>query len=88
MLVPEPGGPRDAPAVYAEADRLGAARGAAELERLRGELRGGTAAGAPRRSSTRSCSSTTSQPAALSLRPAIGEALAALAEAGAATAPW
>ena len=71
--------------VYAEADRLGLWPRPAELEAI------GAASATPpaRRLAARlppSCSSTTSQPAALSLRPEIEGALAALREAGAAQA--
>ena len=68
--------------VYAEADSLGAGRSAAELERLAGELRAATAGGASPLEYAELCVNDLEQ-AAISLRPGIAEALAALDEVGA-----
>lgn len=72
-------------AVYAEADRLGSARSEAELEALRRGLRDAVdAGGSPL--DYREHLVNDLQPAAISLRPEIDEALRALEEAGAAHA--
>jgi 4-diphosphocytidyl-2-C-methyl-D-erythritol kinase len=68
--------------VYAEADRLGSARAAAELEQIEAKLREATAAGASPLDYAELLVNDL-QPAALSLRPQIGEALEALRGAGA-----
>lgn len=68
--------------VYGEADRLGLARDGEELERLSGELLGAAAAGASPLSYLELLVNDLAA-AALSLRPSIGEALAALEDAGA-----
>jgi 4-diphosphocytidyl-2-C-methyl-D-erythritol kinase len=68
--------------VYAEADRLGSARGADELEQIEAKLRAATAAGASPLDYADLLVNDL-QPAALSLRPQIGEALEALRAAGA-----
>jgi len=71
--------------VYAEADRLGLGRGARELERIESELRGVASKAA---SPLTYCELLVNDlaEAALSLRPEIGEALAALEGIGAAAA--
>jgi 4-diphosphocytidyl-2-C-methyl-D-erythritol kinase len=71
--------------VYAERDRLGSARGAGELDRLTQDLRAATAAGASPLEYPELLFNDL-EPAARSLRPEVGSALAALAEAGAAVA--
>ena len=72
-------------AVYAEADRLGSPRGEAELEAIRRGLRDAVdAGGSPL--DYREHLVNDLQPAAISLRPEIDEALRALEEAGAAHA--
>jgi 4-diphosphocytidyl-2-C-methyl-D-erythritol kinase len=84
VLIPEAEGLSTAE-VYAEADRLGTPRGEAELEAIRRQLRDAVdEAGSPL--SYREHLVNDLQPAAISLRPAIEEALAALEEAGAAHA--
>ena len=82
MLLPDGGGLGTAD-VFAEADRLGLGREPEELEALARAPARRRPAPAPRRSPTPSCSSTTSSRAARSLRPAIGDALDELREAGA-----
>ena len=68
--------------VYAEADRLGAPRGESELEAIRRRLRDAVDDGdSPL--DYREHLVNDLQPAAISLRPEIEDALAALAEAGA-----
>ncbi|MGZ8672717.1 MAG: 4-(cytidine 5'-diphospho)-2-C-methyl-D-erythritol kinase, partial [Solirubrobacterales bacterium] len=84
VLIPDRGGLSTA-AVYGEADRLGAARRAEELERRRGELLGAAAAGESPLEYGGGLVNDLA-PAALSLRPSIGGALAALEGAGAAIA--
>jgi 4-diphosphocytidyl-2-C-methyl-D-erythritol kinase len=84
VLIPQEEGLSTAE-VYAEADRLGIPRGASELEAIRRRLRdalelGGSPLGYPEHLIN------DLQPAAISLRPAIEDALAALTEAGAAQA--
>lgn len=81
VLLPDPEGLSTA-AVYAEADRLDMTRAPRELERLRGELLGAAAAGASPLD-YRELLVNDLADAAISLRPAITEALAKLAEAGA-----
>ncbi len=71
--------------VYAEADRLGQARDAAELDRVEAKLRAATASGASPLDYAELLVNDL-QPAALSLRPEIEEALEALRGAGAAVA--
>jgi 4-diphosphocytidyl-2-C-methyl-D-erythritol kinase len=84
VLVPfEPG--LRASEVYAEADRLGAGRPAAELEDIGGRLRDAARGGASPLSYAELLVNDL-QAAALSLRPEIGEALATLERAGAAAA--
>lgn len=75
----------DTAAVYREADALGLGREPAELERLGRELRTVAGAGAPPLAYGELLVNDL-EPAALSLQPAIGEALDALREAGAARA--
>jgi 4-diphosphocytidyl-2-C-methyl-D-erythritol kinase len=81
VLLPGGGGLSTA-AVFAEADRLGLGRGAAELEELAARLRRVAGAGASPLSYPDLLVNDL-EPAALSLRPDIGEALAALRDAGA-----
>jgi 4-diphosphocytidyl-2-C-methyl-D-erythritol kinase len=81
VLVPQEEGLSTAE-VYAEADRLGLGRGAAELEAIRRRLRDALAEGASPLS-YREHLINDLESAALSLRPAIADALAALREAGA-----
>jgi len=84
VLVPGEGGLRTAD-VYAEADRLGAGRGAGELASLEEELRrAASSGGSPLEYAGLLVNDL--QGAALSLCPEIAEALAALEEVGAATA--
>jgi 4-diphosphocytidyl-2-C-methyl-D-erythritol kinase len=71
--------------VYAEADRLGLGRSAAELDELEGRLRAAAVAGASPLSYAQLLVNDL-QEAASSLRPEIGEALTALREAGAGAA--
>jgi 4-diphosphocytidyl-2-C-methyl-D-erythritol kinase len=81
VLVPGGGGLSTA-AVFAEADRLGLGRSAEELDELAGRLREVAGAGASPLSYPELLVNDL-EPAALSLRPDIGEALDALREAGA-----
>jgi 4-diphosphocytidyl-2-C-methyl-D-erythritol kinase len=67
-------------AVYAEADRLGLARGADQLEELAGELEAALAPGARL---PQSLLVNDLEPAAISLCPAVAEALEAVRDAGA-----
>jgi 4-diphosphocytidyl-2-C-methyl-D-erythritol kinase len=84
VLIPQPRGLPTA-AVYAEADRLGSARGVSELEAIRRRLRDAVdEGGSPL--SYREHLVNDLQAAAISLRPEIEEALHALDEAGAAHA--
>jgi 4-diphosphocytidyl-2-C-methyl-D-erythritol kinase len=84
VLIPQAKGLSTAE-VYAEADRLGSSRGEAELEAIRRRLRDAIdTGGSPL--SYREHLVNDLQPAAISLRPAIEEALGALEEAGAAHA--
>lgn len=84
VLIPQPQGLPTA-AVYAEADRLGSARGESELEAIRRRLRDAVdEGGSPL--SYREHLVNDLQAAAISLRPEIEEALHALDEAGAAHA--
>jgi 4-diphosphocytidyl-2-C-methyl-D-erythritol kinase len=84
VLVPEPQGLSTA-AVYAEADRLGLGRQAAELEALTQRMREATAAGASPLDYAPLLVNDL-EPAALGLRPTIGATLDALRDAGAARA--
>jgi 4-diphosphocytidyl-2-C-methyl-D-erythritol kinase len=81
VLLPGGGGLSTA-AVFAEADRLGLGRGAEELEDLAGRLREAAGAGASPLD-YRDLLVNDLEPAALSLRPDIGEALGKLRAAGA-----
>jgi 4-diphosphocytidyl-2-C-methyl-D-erythritol kinase len=81
VLLPDGGGLSTA-AVFAEADRLGLGRPTEELERLAGELRRVAGEGASPLS-YRELLVNDLEPAARSLRPAIGAALDALRAAGA-----
>ena len=81
VLLPGGGGLSTA-AVFAEADRLGLGRDAAELDNLAARLREVAGAGASPLDYPDLLVNDL-EPAALSLRPEIGEALAALREAGA-----
>jgi len=84
VLIPQPEG-LSTGEVYAEADRLGTPRGDAELEAIRRELRDAVdSGGSPL--DYREHLVNDLQPAAISLRPAIEDALGALEEAGAAHA--
>lgn len=84
VLVPQEKGLSTAE-VYAEADRLGVSRGASELEVIRRRLRDALAeSGSPLTYPEHLINDL--QPAAISLRPEINEALAALSEGGAAHA--
>jgi 4-diphosphocytidyl-2-C-methyl-D-erythritol kinase len=84
VLIPQAEGLATA-AVYAEADRLGSPRGEAELEVIRRQLRDAVdAGGSPL--DYREHLVNDLQPAAISLRPEIDDALRALEEAGAAHA--
>jgi 4-diphosphocytidyl-2-C-methyl-D-erythritol kinase len=84
VLLPDPEG-LSTPAVYAEADRLGLSRSAAELAEMRGRLRD---AATPGRSPLeyRDLLVNDLTAAAISLRPSIADALAVLDDAGAAHA--
>ena len=82
MLVPSGEGLSTAE-VYAEADRLGLGRDAGELDRLAGELRAAAAGGASPLAYSELLANDLAE-AAISLRPEIHAALAALAGAGAA----
>ena len=84
LLIPDDEGLATA-AVYAEADSLGVGRDAAELDRLAERLRTATAAGASPLDYAELLANDLEQPA-ISLRPRIAEALAALEEVGAARA--
>ncbi len=84
VLIPSPEG-LDTAEVYAEADRLQAPRGEAELDSISRKLRDATASGASPLSYPDMLVNDL-QPAALSLRPEIAEALTALEGAGAARA--
>jgi 4-diphosphocytidyl-2-C-methyl-D-erythritol kinase len=80
-LIPQPEGLSTAE-VYAEADRLGTVRGESELEAIRRRLRDAVdEAGSPL--DYREHLVNDLQPAAISLRPEIGDALAALEQSGA-----
>jgi 4-diphosphocytidyl-2-C-methyl-D-erythritol kinase len=81
VLLPDGGGLSTA-AVFAEADRLGLGRGEGELEALAGRLREAAGAGASPLAYAELLANDL-EPAALSLRPRIGEALDALREGGA-----
>lgn len=81
LLLPDGGGLGTAE-VFAEADRLGLGRGAEELAELASRLRTAAGAGASPLAYTELLANDL-EPAARSLRPAIGEALEALREAGA-----
>jgi 4-diphosphocytidyl-2-C-methyl-D-erythritol kinase len=84
VLIPQPEGLATAE-VYAEADRLGTPRGEAELEAIRRQLRDSVdEGGSPL--DYREHLVNDLQPAAISLRPEIEDALGALEEAGAAHA--
>jgi 4-diphosphocytidyl-2-C-methyl-D-erythritol kinase len=84
VLIPAPAGMRTEE-VYAEADRLGLGRDAPEMDSLANRLRDATARGASPLSYLELLENDL-QPAALSLRPEIGEALDALEAVGAARA--
>ncbi len=84
VLLPDGGGLGTAE-VFAEADRLGLSRGAAELDELADRLRAAAGAGASPLAYAELLVNDL-EPAARSLRPAIGEALDALRVAGAAHA--
>jgi 4-diphosphocytidyl-2-C-methyl-D-erythritol kinase len=81
VLIPDERGLRTAE-VYAEADRLGLGRSAAELDQAEAELRRAAGAGASPLDYSDLLVNDLEQ-AALSLRPEISEALAALEEVGA-----
>jgi 4-diphosphocytidyl-2-C-methyl-D-erythritol kinase len=81
VLIPDGGGLSTA-AVFAEADRLGAGRGAEELDSLAARLREAAGAGASPLAYTELLANDL-EPPARSLRPAIGDALDELREAGA-----
>jgi 4-diphosphocytidyl-2-C-methyl-D-erythritol kinase len=81
VLLPDGGGLSTA-AVFAEADRLGAGRGADELAELAGRLRGAAGAGASPLAYAELLINDLETPAR-SLRPGIGDALDELREAGA-----
>jgi 4-diphosphocytidyl-2-C-methyl-D-erythritol kinase len=81
VLIPQPEGLATA-AVYAEADRIGTARGDSELEAIRRRLRDAVdEGGSPLRYREQLVNDL--QPAAISLRPEIETALSALDDAGA-----
>jgi 4-diphosphocytidyl-2-C-methyl-D-erythritol kinase len=84
LLIPDDEGLETA-AVYAEADSLGVGRDAAELDRLAERLRTAARAGASPLDYAELLANDLEQPA-ISLRPRIAEALAALEEVGAARA--
>lgn len=84
VLIPLEGG-LSAAEVYAEADRLGVARGEAELEVLRRKLRDATAQGASPLDYPEHLINDL-EPAALALRPEVADSLEALVAAGAARA--
>ena len=81
VLIPDPEG-RSTAEVYAEADRLGLGRPAAELDELGARVRGAAAAGASPLEYADLLANDLER-AALSLRPGIREAIEALREAGA-----
>ena len=81
VLLPDGGG-LGTPAVFAEADRLGVCRPASELEALAAELRAAAGAGASPLAYPELLVNDLEAPAR-SLRPAIGDALDELREAGA-----
>jgi 4-diphosphocytidyl-2-C-methyl-D-erythritol kinase len=81
VLLPGGGGLSTA-AVFAEADRLGLGRSAAELEELAGRLREAAGAGASPLAYAELLANDL-EPAARSLRPDLGDALDALREVGA-----
>ena len=81
VLIPDDEG-LDTGAVYAEADSLGLAREADELDRLAERLRAATASGASPLEYADLLANDLEQ-AAISLRPGIAEALVALEEVGA-----
>ena len=81
VLLPDGGGLSTA-AVFAEADRLGLGRPAAELEELAGQLRDAAGAGSSPLAYAELLVNDL-EPAARSLRPGIGDALGALRDAGA-----
>ncbi|HXV05791.1 MAG TPA: hypothetical protein VFP23_07825 [Solirubrobacterales bacterium] len=81
VLLPGGGGLSTA-AVFAEADRLGLGRGAAELEELAARLRAAAAGGASPLAYAELLANDL-DPAARSLRPDVGDSLDALREAGA-----
>lgn len=81
LLLPAGGGLSTA-AVFSEADRLGLGRSEADLSGLAGKLRQAAASGASP-FEYRDLLANDLEPAALSLRPDIGDALAALRQAGA-----
>jgi 4-diphosphocytidyl-2-C-methyl-D-erythritol kinase len=81
VLVPDPEG-LSTPAVYAEADRLGSGRSAGELRELRERLLAAAASGR-HPLSYRDLLVNDLAAAAISLRPALAETLAAIEEAGA-----
>ncbi|HWA55217.1 MAG TPA: hypothetical protein VG816_13695 [Solirubrobacterales bacterium] len=81
VLLPDGGGLSTA-AVFAEADRLGLGRSAAELDELAGQLRQVAGAGSSPLSYAELLVNDL-EPAARSLRPGIGDALDALRDAGA-----
>jgi 4-diphosphocytidyl-2-C-methyl-D-erythritol kinase len=84
VLIPQPEGLATA-AVYAEADKLGSPRGGNELEAIRRQLRDAVdTGGSPLHYREHLVNDL--QPAAISLRPEIEEAMRALEEAGAAHA--
>jgi len=84
VLLPDGGGLSTA-AVFAEADRLGLGRSAAELDELGGRLREAAGAGSSPLAYADLLVNDL-EPAARSLRPGIGDALDALRDAGAAHA--
>jgi 4-diphosphocytidyl-2-C-methyl-D-erythritol kinase len=84
VLIPQQAGLSTAE-VYAEADRLGLRRDPADLEAIEERLRSAAGSGASPLD-YRQLLSNDLEPAALSLRPEIGDSLAALREAGAAHA--
>jgi 4-diphosphocytidyl-2-C-methyl-D-erythritol kinase len=84
VLLPDGGGLSTA-AVFAEADRLGIGRDAAELDELAEQLRTGTGAGASPLAYPELLANDL-EPAARSLRPGVGDTLDALRAVGAPTA--
>lgn len=81
LLLPDGGGLSTAD-VFAEADRLGLGRDDTELDRLEGELRQATASGVSPLEYAELLINDL-EPAAISLRPAIADSLAAVRKAGA-----